>query len=170
MSNDPMSTRAVADVRYVECGAADAAALTAHLLGLAPQDRSLRFGIALSDGAIATYVAHAIGRLPAGTDQLTGAVDGRQRIVGFLHLYLDGGRAEAALSVDAALRRCGIGMVLLWRAITLAHAAGARVLLLCGLDDHMPITALARRAGLSLRDAGPAGSCGVLELAPVAAA
>ena len=142
-----LSLSRAARFRLVELGASDAGRIVRHLQCLPLEDRQARFGLALTDSALATYVQYATRR---ATDRLFGVTDAAGRILGFAHLYLALPAAEIALSVDAAERRRGLAATLLRHAIRAARIAGAaRVVLPC-LPDQVAASALTRGAGMTI--------------------
>ena len=144
---DPLlSLSRAARFRVVELGASDAGRIVRHLQRLPLEDRHSRFGLVLTDSALATYVQHATRR---DADRLFGVSDAAGRILGFAHLYLTLPAAEIALSVDVAERHRGLAATLLRHAIRAARIAGAaRVVLPC-LPDRVAVSALARGAGMT---------------------
>ncbi|WP_153146111.1 GNAT family N-acetyltransferase [Dechloromonas sp. H13] len=81
--------------------AGDRAIILAHLLALDRDDRYGRFGSALSDHAIATYV----GRLRLDHDAGFGIVDASGLLTGFIHLAVHAPSGEIGASVLPESRR-----------------------------------------------------------------
>ena len=90
------------------------AGLLEHLLGLAAEDRRLRFGMLMQDEAIAGYV----DKIDFSSDKVFGIVGLDLRLIGAAHLALhrEAGCAELGLSVNASARGKGHGFALLQRA------------------------------------------------------
>jgi GNAT superfamily N-acetyltransferase len=97
------------------------AALLAHFLALAPEDRRLRFGSSLSAGVIAQYV----GRIDFERDAAFGVHDMSLALVGVVHAAFVDDYAELGLSVLPGHRRQGIGSALFERGA--AHARNRSV-------------------------------------------
>lgn len=123
-----------------------AAAITRHLLRLDPEDRRLRFGRAMRDEAIDTYV----GGIDFARDRVFGIFGDGLELAAVAHLAMDvaEGEAELGLSVDAPLRGRGYGMALLRRAVLHASNRGYRALLMHCLAENAAMLHLARKAGL----------------------
>jgi ribosomal protein S18 acetylase RimI-like enzyme len=113
-----------AGVRVHQLGASDLRSVEEHLLGLGPSDRRARFLSYPTDGAITSYVR---GIDPACAI-LIGAFDQSDRMVGLAEAHPTGvpHTVEIAVSIDPALRRCGLGQRLVAQALALAFARGAR--------------------------------------------
>ncbi len=124
----------------------------AHLKRLSTDDRRFRFATtSVTDARIDSYVAGI-----AETDIVLGWLDG-EILTGAVHVALDGAVAEIGVSVDAEQRGRGIGADLFHRAIRWARNRGAgRLYTLC-LTDNLAMTALARKAGMTVhRESGTA--------------
>jgi GNAT superfamily N-acetyltransferase len=137
--------------RLVRLSAADAAAVTAHLLRLDVQARALRFAAgAVSD----TTVRHYVGGMRFEHDAVLGALDLDGTLVGLAHgcVFNTGGalHIEAAFSVDAAHRRRGLGSRLM-RAIEAhgRHIGAHTVLGLCAARN-LPMRRIFEHAGMVL--------------------
>src|SRR3954471_17221312 len=85
-----------------------------HLRTLSAEDRRLRFGSYMLDGALEQYV----GRIDFASDKVFGVFGRDMSLVGMAHLALDRERnyAELGLSVEPAQRGNGYGLMLLNRA------------------------------------------------------
>jgi RimJ/RimL family protein N-acetyltransferase len=114
----------------------DAAALTAHLLRLDPEQRALRFGHGVADEWIARYCA--------GTDWLRSVTLGcwiAGDLRGVMELKMVDQvwprHAEAALSVERAFEARGIGTELFRRGLLIARNRGiTRIYMLCLPENH----------------------------------
>jgi ribosomal protein S18 acetylase RimI-like enzyme len=123
----------------------DADALAAHLLRLDPQQRSFRFGRAVSDDWVAGYAA--------ATNWFSSVIlgcwiAGELRGVGEIKL-LDHGwprSAEAALSVERRFEGRGIGSELFQRGLLIARNRGiGRVSMLCQ-PENLRVQRIVRKA------------------------
>jgi RimJ/RimL family protein N-acetyltransferase len=128
-------------------GAADAQRIVRHLQRLPLEDRHSRFGLGMSDSALATYVQHAAAR---SSDRLFGVADVSGRLVAVAHLYLTPPSAEVAVSVDPLLRRRGLATALIRAAAHAAQEAGATQLQMTCLPDNAAARALVRRLGMHI--------------------
>jgi RimJ/RimL family protein N-acetyltransferase len=119
-----------------------------HLLQLPADDRRLRFGQAISDGAVRSYVAG----IDFGRDSVFGIHAAALDLVGVAHLALDPGPqvAELGLSVDPAARTRGYGFALLQRAVLHAANLGYRALFMYCLAENAIMMRLAQKAGLTV--------------------
>ena len=128
------------------------ARLLRHFLALDLDDRRLRFGSALNEHALGTYVEH----IDFTRDAVLGVFVGFE-LAGVAHVSEIGGAAEIGLSVLAGFRRRGLGDALLSRAMRMAHAwgvAGVRILV---LPENVAMIRLARRHGLHADQGGTDG-------------
>lgn len=124
----------------------DRAALTRHLLDLAPADRRMRFQSALADTAVEAYVA----RIDWSRTIIIGCfVEGRLRGVGeaALDQALWPRAAELAVSVETEWQGRGIGRELARRAANAARNRGTRSLTMICLTENRKMQRIAR--GLS---------------------
>ena len=119
-----------------------------HLQSLTPDDRRLRFGHAISNAALATYVR----RIRYQRDAAFGAFDDRGTIRAFGHLAFaaSGEPAELGISVDPAARKQGVGLALLERAAAHARNRGHAMLVMGYLPENTALVSLARRAGMQI--------------------
>lgn len=119
--------------------------LEAHLLRLDAECRRLRFGQAVRDEFLLAYARRA----PAPGTVIEGAfVDGVLRGVAELRPLGKGTRtAEAAISVEPALRRRGIGRRLMERLTLRARNHGIRDIVLICLPENVAMRRLATRLG-----------------------
>lgn len=95
----------------------------------------------------------ALGRLlePAGGLSLVAEVAGSGQVVALATLICDGPEAEIALLVQDEWQRCGLGTVLLRRAVTLALAQGIEAVHAHTHADNSAMIRTMRRLGLPLR-------------------
>lgn len=125
--------------------------IEAHLLRLAPEDRSLRFAAGLvTDDTVRRYVAS----IRFGHDLTIGLVDAACQVVGFAHgaVFERQGRrhVEAAFSVDAPLRGLGFGARLMHALLLrVAGEGGATVVGSCAARN-LPMRRLFERAEMAL--------------------
>jgi len=129
-----------------ELNRADRPALESHFLALGREDRRLRFGIPISDGALRAYVA----RIDFDRDALFGVFDDALALAGAAHLARDAGHAELGVSVLPGHRGRGVGGALLARAQL--HARNWRVgaLFMHCLAENGTMMRLARRQGMRI--------------------
>jgi len=119
-----------------------------HLLQLPAEDRRLRFGQAISDAAVRSYVAGIDFR----RDSVFGIHGAALDLVGVAHLALDAAQqvAELGLSVDPSARTKGFGYALLQRAVLRAANLGYRALFMYCLAENAIMMHLAKKAGLTV--------------------
>jgi len=141
--------RIIADLQ-----ASDTERIRAHLLRLAPEDRSLRFAAGVvSDETINAYVK----RIRFGHDLVLGLVSQRGLLFGLAHgcVFTRQGQLhiEAAFSVDAAWRGFGLGTALMAglqsRASDLTGERAAMVGMCAA--RNWPMRHIFEHAGLSLQ-------------------
>ena len=129
----------------------DREAITQHLLRLTPADRRQRFMAMCNDDFIRRYVA---GLAPE-RDLLIGAFDA-SCLVGLAHVATchGGGESditvEVGLSVQADMRRRGLGRQLCASARASATAAGARRMVLHFASANHAMAALMRKLGAAV--------------------
>ncbi|OAN50652.1 histone acetyltransferase [Paramagnetospirillum marisnigri] len=123
-----------------------------HLKRLPEHDRRMRFaGGGVNDSSIDAYVAGI------GDDDLILGVVEHDRVVGAVHVAINGSVAEIGISVDADHRAGGVGRDLLTQAVAFARNRRAEKLYTLCLSDNRSMVALARRSGMELHcDAGEA--------------
>ncbi|WP_299364553.1 GNAT family N-acetyltransferase [uncultured Paracoccus sp.] len=123
----------------------------AHLKALTPQGRRWRFCGFLGDDILEAHAARAID---------IGHVEGcflDGRLIGAFELIVDpppARSAQVALSVDPAHHHNGLGSELIARARSRASLLGIAALELQIQGDNAAMTALARRAGASIKREG----------------
>jgi len=117
----------------------DRTAIESHFLALAPEDRRLRFGIAIGDAAVRDYVAR---------------IDDELRLLAVAHLARGGRHAELGVSVLDGYRGRGMGGALLHRAHLHARNWGERTLFMHCLAENGAMMHLARRQGMAMGMAG----------------
>src|SRR5262249_54500350 len=117
---------------------------------LSSEERALRFGVPLGDGAIVRYVAG----LDFIRDRVFGVIEEGGDLAGVAHLTLDpyGGAARLDLSVSPGSRCRGYGYALLCVAALQARRAGRTRLFVPGLAQSPVLAHLARKAGFSVID------------------
>ena len=96
-------------VHIKELSRLESAALDRHFLALPSEDRRLRFGAALNDLSLRTYVR----AIDYEHDALFGVLDDELRIIGAARLGRLNGHAELGVSVLPGHRGLGIGRALL---------------------------------------------------------
>lgn len=127
----------------------DRQAVCAHWLDLDPQDRYQRFGLSLSDEALWRWAQGIDGSTQRGWGAWRCTGSGRTpRLAGVLQLTpaRHGPCSELALSVQAPLRRLGIGTRLLVSALASTPTTHA---LICH-HGHVAVLTMAARLGLSV--------------------
>lgn len=130
---------------------ADAAALEAHFLGLDPTDRRMRFCATVDGATIARHVAGLWSRrtlvLAAHDGPLWGGI---APIRALAELSIDGPEAELGISVDASLRRRGVGTYLVQTAGHLLRPRGVRRITAYTLPGNRSFQALAHACNATL--------------------
>lgn len=121
-------------------------AYAVHLLALDAGDRRLRFGNAIDDAAIRSYVH----RIDADRDAIFGVIDDDLELVGAAHMARGGRHAELGISVLAGHRRRGVGAALLQRAQLHARNWGVAEFFTHCLRENTPLMRLARRHGMQI--------------------
>lgn len=118
--------------------------LTAHLLGLEPAGRRLRFLHAASDAGIRKFCATS---RPAVI--LSAVEDGR--VIGLCELHASGGSAEIGISVEAAHRGRGIGGALFSAALDEARTQGISDITVIYDRKNTAVRRLCQTHGASIR-------------------
>jgi GNAT superfamily N-acetyltransferase len=138
----------------VDLQAGDTDRIAAHLLRLAPEDRSLRFSAGVvTDEAIRAYV----GRIRFGHDLVLGLVSKRGLVFGLAHgcVFHQRGQMhiDAAFSVDAAWRGVGLGKALMEAVQLRASERASERAALVGMcaTRNWPMRRIFEGAGLTLR-------------------
>ena len=140
------------------------AALLAHFLALAPEDRRLRFGSSLSAGLIAQYV----GRIDFERDAAFGVHDMSLLLVGVAHVAVVDDYAELGLSVLPGHRGRGVGSALFERGAAHAQNRSVPRLYMHCLNENAAVVHIARKFGMHIVvEAGEADAH--LELPPASA-
>lgn len=144
---------ALVPIRELERG--DRAAVLAHLLALSPQDRYLRFGIAMRDEQIERYT-HS---LDFERDEIYGIFNRRLQLIAMAHLARGGDSeidacAEFGVSVDARYRGRGYGGLLFARTVRHARNSGVRMLFIHALSENAAMLHIAEKAGAVLERCG----------------
>ena len=121
-----------------------------HLHGLSEQDLRLRFGYAVTDGALRAYVR----KLHFSRDAIFGIFDDAAELLALGHLGFEKNAslktAEFGLSVLPCARRRGFGLRLLQRAAVHARNRGATNLMMTYVPENDALKRLAERAGMQL--------------------
>ena len=128
----------------------DRSLLVEHFLRLAPHDRQMRFGGAVSDVFIADYAANAIGPQSVILGCLC---DGMLRGAGELRMQIDQYplHAEIALALEPAWQNQGFGSELLRQLITIARNRAISTLHMICLPENLRIQHLARQNAFQLQ-------------------
>ena len=140
-----------ASATIVALQAKNLAQVEAHLLRLAPSDRSLRFSAGLvTDETIRRYVAG----IRFDRDAVLGLIDASGSIVGVAHgcMYSVAGHVhvETAFSIDAAWRHQGHGARLMRAVASFASGEGARTLIAICNARNLPMRRICERAGMEI--------------------
>src|SRR5580765_2503615 len=125
--------------------------IAAHLLGLEPGDRYLRFGYAATDAQISKYV----DMLDFEQDEVFGIFNRRLELVALAHLAhamvgakKDGpAMSEFGVSVLPSARKRGFGRRLFEHAMLHARNRGVETLLIHALSENAAMLKIARNAG-----------------------
>jgi GNAT superfamily N-acetyltransferase len=134
------------DILVRELSRLERGALERHFLRLEPEDRRLRFGVPLPDGAVREYVQ----RIDLERDGAFGVSNDALELIGVGHLARGGGHAELGVSVLPAHRGRGIGGTLLARAHLHARNWGVRALFMHCLTENAAMMHLARKQRMEL--------------------
>ena len=134
------------DIPIRELSRLDCAALGLHFLALEPEDRRLRFGVALNDGAVRAYLA----RIDFERDAVFGVYDDVLHLIGAAHVARSEHHAELGVSVLPGHRGRGIGGALLARAHLRARNWGARTLVMHCLAENGVMMHLARKQEMQI--------------------
>ena len=143
-----------------ELGVSERPLFLQHLLTLGIEDRYLRFGSALPDGAIAAYVE----RIDLRSDTIFGVFDDRLVLEAAGHFspitppvpapVSDDGRriraAEFGLSVAERARGKGLGTALFLRAASHARNENVTSLFMHCLSENRAMMHIARKAGMRI--------------------
>lgn len=119
---------------------------TSHLLALGADDRRLRFGHAIDDAGIRSYVE----RIDTERDALFGVIDDDLALVGAAHVARGEHYAELGISVLASHRRRGVGAALLQRAQLHARNWCIPEFFAHCLRENAPLMRLAQRHGMQI--------------------
>lgn len=128
--------------------------IAAHLRELSPGDRYLRFGRAMNDAQLRSYV----DGIDFARDQLFGIFNRRLRLVAVAHLAYDSApqfatrpaMVEFGVSVDARVRWRGYGARLFEHAVMHARNRGTDTLFIHALSENAAMLRIARRAGATV--------------------
>jgi GNAT superfamily N-acetyltransferase len=126
--------------------------ILAHLLGLGPRDRYLRFGHPATDAQIARYV----DQLDFAHDEVFGIFNRRLQVVALAHLAMLGGQAaEFGVSVAESARGRGWGARLFEHAALHARNRGIHRMAIHALSENAPMLRIVRAAGATVEMEGP---------------
>lgn len=128
--------------------------IAAHLRKLSPGDRYLRFGRAMSDAQLRTYV----DGIDFARDQVFGIFNRRLRLIAVAHLAYDRApqfatrpaMVEFGVSVAEPARGRGYGARLFEHAVMHARNRGADTLFIHALSENAAMLRIARRAGATV--------------------
>jgi GNAT superfamily N-acetyltransferase len=129
-----------------ELNASDRGAYERHLLALDAEDRRLRFGSPLADGAVQGYVAG----IDFERDALFGVLDDDLHLVAAAHLARCDDHAELGVSVLPGYRNGGFGGALLERAALRARNWRRLRLFMHCLKENGTMMHLARKRGMHI--------------------
>jgi GNAT superfamily N-acetyltransferase len=128
--------------------------IAAHLRELSPSDRYLRFGRAMSDVQLRSYV----DGIDFARDQVFGIFNRRLRLVAVAHLAYDSApqfatrpaMVEFGVSVGARVRGRGYGARLFEHAVMHARNRGTDTLFIHALSENAAMLRIVRRAGATV--------------------
>lgn len=148
----PIPCAGHAGLGFREAGRRDSRDVVGHFLGLDPLDRRMRFCATLNDEAIERHVESIWSRgslvLAAYDGPLwSGPLSPAGPVRALAELALEPGEAELGLSVDAGLRRRGVGTYLLQTAARLLKPRNVETIRAYTVPDNTSFQALARQAG-----------------------
>lgn len=126
--------------------AASRDALKRHFRALAADDRRLRFGSMLSDGALDAYV----DRIDFDRDAVFGVFDEQLNLAGVAHVAVAGGTAELGVSVLPPFRGRGIGTALFERAGTFARNKLVPILFMHCLTENQAMMHIAKKSRMRI--------------------
>lgn len=123
-------------------------AIKAHLLGLAPPDRYLRFGYAASDEQVVRYVQGLL----FDRDVVFGVFNRQLALIAMAHLAFSidqdcANCAEFGVSVSRHARGRGYGRRLFERSVVHARNEGVALLFIHALSDNRAMLHIARQGG-----------------------
>jgi GNAT superfamily N-acetyltransferase len=128
--------------------------ILAHLSGLDPRSRYLRFGYSASDGHIARYT----DTLDFEQDEVFGVFNRRLELIAMAHLAYRPARGEAAaefgVSVLPKARRRGFGRRLFEHAMLHSRNRGVKTLFIHALSENTAMLKIARNAGATIERDG----------------
>ncbi len=115
-----------------------------HFLALPPQDLSLRFGAAVGEYGIRSYVSD----IDLDRDAVFGVIDHQLTLVGAAHLARGPAHAELGLSVLPGHRRLGIGSALVRASCLRCNEWGVRELFMQCAATNVAMRNLAQKHGM----------------------
>lgn len=128
----------------------DRESLRSHFLSLDPDDRRLRFGMAVNDSHIVNYV----NGIDFSAAMVYGVRDRGDGWLGIGHLSLGDGVAELGLSVLPAGRGNRLGAAIFRYAVAQASRHGASRLYMHCLTGNRAILSIAQSAGMEIGSSG----------------
>jgi RimJ/RimL family protein N-acetyltransferase len=140
--------------------------IVAHLLGLSPDDRYMRFGYAASDEQIGRYVEG----IDFSRDDVFGIYNRKLELIAMAHLARSKDEshracAEFGVSVAASARGRSYGSQLFDRAVMHARNHGVQLLFVHALSENTVMLRIARNAGATVERDGTESSA-YLKLPP----
>lgn len=138
-----------------EAGRTDSKAIVEHFLRLDAADCRMRFCASVKESGLQRHVDRLMdseGFALAGFDGplWPGPLHRPGPILALAELMIAGGEAELGLSVDASLRRRGVGTYLVQAAAALLAPRGIRRIIAYTLSGNQSFLALSRRAGAEI--------------------
>ena len=132
--------------------------IAAHLLGLGPNDRYLRFGYPATDAQISKYV----DLIDFERDEVFGIFNRRLELIAMAHLAhaaqqpeaARGAMAEFGVSVTHKARGRGFGARLFERAVLHARNRSVQILFIHALSENTAMLKIARNAGATIEREG----------------
>ena len=134
------------DIHVRALSSLDLPSLETHFIALGAEDRRLRFGVPLNDGAVRAYVT----RIDFERDAVFGVYHDDLHLIGAAHVARTDRHAELGVSVLADHRGRGIGGALLARAHLRARNWGVRALFMHCLAENGAMMHLARRQEMEI--------------------
>jgi GNAT superfamily N-acetyltransferase len=120
--------------------------LVRHFLNLGPEDVRLRFGVLISEAAIARYVE----RIDFDTDAVFGVHDDQLALAAVAHVAFTGDFAELGVSVLPGQRGRGFGSALLARAADHVRNRFVTRLFMHCLAENAAMMHIARKLGMTI--------------------
>jgi len=148
----PLPCAGHAGLGFREARPRDAQAMRAHFAGLSAEDRRMRFCASLSGAALDAHVASmwtTASLVIAGHDGplWSGPFHRAGPVRALAEVIVDGRDSEIGLSVDGALRRLGVGVLLVQTAAWLLAPRGVTRLHAYTTPGNIPMLRIGRRSG-----------------------